>query len=91
MIDSISQTVGFRTIELVQEAVPSPGDQYSTDTTFYFKINGKKIFCGGANWIPWVNFLTTLTRDSLRYGISPCDQLSWFDSDGNLDTVNGLL
>jgi beta-mannosidase len=73
MIDSVSQTVGFRTIELVQEAIPSPGDQYGTGTTFYFRINGKKIFCGGANWIPGDNFLTTLTKD--RYGISPCDEL----------------
>jgi beta-galactosidase/beta-glucuronidase len=73
MIDRISQTLGFRTIELVQEAVPSPGDQYGTGTTFYFKINGKRIFYGGANWTSENNFLATLTKD--RYGISRCDPL----------------
>lgn len=38
-------TFGLRTVELIQE--PD-----SWGTSFEFKINGKRIWCRGANWIP---------------------------------------
>ncbi|XP_062852081.1 beta-mannosidase isoform X2 [Trichomycterus rosablanca] len=39
--------IGFRTVELVQEPIPS-----SPGLSFYFRINGKPIFLKGSNWIP---------------------------------------
>ncbi|XP_016127701.1 beta-mannosidase-like [Sinocyclocheilus grahami] len=39
--------VAFRTVELVQEPIPS-----SPGLSFYFWINGKPIFLKGSNWIP---------------------------------------
>jgi len=40
------KSLGFRTIELVQEPSEIAG------TSFYFKINGEAIFMKGSNWIP---------------------------------------
>uniref|UniRef100_A0A672N033 Beta-mannosidase n=1 Tax=Sinocyclocheilus grahami TaxID=75366 RepID=A0A672N033_SINGR len=40
-------SVAFRTVELVQEPIPS-----SPGLSFYFWINGKPIFLKGSNWIP---------------------------------------
>jgi beta-mannosidase len=47
---SDEQTVGFRTIELIN-------DPDSIGTNFYFKINGKPIFMQGANYVPQDVFL----------------------------------
>lgn len=41
--------LGFKKAELVQE--PIDGDRYS----FYFKVNGVKIFAKGSNWVPISN------------------------------------
>ena len=40
---------GFRTIELVQDAI-------TNGTSFYFRINEKPIFMSGSNWIPATNY-----------------------------------
>lgn len=47
---------GIRTIELVQER-----DEYGQ--SFYFKLNGEKIFIKGANIIPPHSFMTEVTRE----------------------------
>lgn len=57
----ISQHVGFRRAELIQE--PD-----SHGTSFYFRINDTDIFCGGACWIPADSLLTRLT---------PADYHAW--------------
>lgn len=56
-----SQRFGFRTLRLVQEKLENaPG------TSFLFEVNGRRIFCGGSNWIPADNFLTEVTPDRYR-------------------------
>jgi hypothetical protein len=37
--------------------------------TFLFEINNIRIFCGGSNWIPADNFLTTLVPAFCDLGI----------------------
>jgi beta-mannosidase len=46
-VDTLTRKIGFRRIELVQD--PLEGQK---GTSFYFKINNKRIFIGGSNWIP---------------------------------------
>ena len=58
---SASLRVGVRTIRLVQE--PVAGEE---GTSFFFEINGKPIFCGGANWIPDDNLLPRITPGRYR-------------------------
>jgi beta-mannosidase len=56
-----SQKFGFRSLRLVQEKLEdAPG------TSFLFQVNGRRIFCGGSNWIPADNFLTQVTPDRYR-------------------------
>ncbi|TSK42171.1 Beta-mannosidase [Bagarius yarrelli] len=52
--------VGFRTVELVQEPIPS-----SSGLSFYFCINGKAIFLKGSNWIPAHAFQDQITAVNL--------------------------
>jgi beta-mannosidase len=55
----VSNTIGFRKAELVQE--PDTRGQ-----SFYFRINNVDVFCGGSNWIPADSFLTRLTDKDYR-------------------------
>jgi beta-mannosidase len=53
--------IGFRTAKVVQEPlIDAPG------TSFLFEINGRRIFCGGSNWIPADSFLTEVDEDRYR-------------------------
>ncbi len=54
-IDGLSKRVGIRTTELVQIE--------KGNAVFKIKINGRVVFCKGANWIPSDSFLTR-TEDS---------------------------
>jgi beta-mannosidase len=56
VLDSITDTYGVRTIELINK--PD-----SIGTSFYFKLNGKPIFMKGANYIPQDVFLSRVTAD----------------------------
>lgn len=56
---SMSKLIGFRRVELVQEADPF-------GTSFYFRVNDIDIFCGGSCWIPADSFLGTMTEARYR-------------------------
>jgi len=43
----MTRKIGFRRVELIQD--PLEGQK---GTSFYFKVNNKRIFIGGSNWIP---------------------------------------
>ncbi|KAG8751587.1 hypothetical protein FRC11_009244, partial [Ceratobasidium sp. 423] len=56
-----SQRIGIRRARVVED--PLEGQE---GRTFLFEINNIRIFCGGSNWIPADNFLTTITPDKYR-------------------------
>lgn len=51
-----SKRIGIRRVELVQQV-----DKHGK--SFYFRVNGVDIFCGGSCWIPPDIFLTNITRE----------------------------
>jgi beta-mannosidase len=53
------QSFAIRQIELVQAAL-------ETGKTFYFRLNGKDVFCGGANWIPEDLLVPRVTPERYR-------------------------
>ena len=55
LIDSKSENIGLRTIELVQV-------RDSIGKSFYFKLNDKTVFIKGANYIPNDNFLPRVSK-----------------------------
>jgi beta-mannosidase len=56
-----SRKLGLRRVRLVQQPVAGePG------RSFHFEINGREIFCGGANWIPDDNLLNRITPARYR-------------------------
>ncbi|KAF7294523.1 hypothetical protein MKEN_01445000 [Mycena kentingensis (nom. inval.)] len=64
-LDTSTTRVGFRRIRLVQDELTEP-DQYGTGTTFFFEVNGVRMFMGGSNFVPADNFLTTITPERYR-------------------------
>ena len=54
-----SRRIGMRRVQLIQES-----DRHGK--SFYFRINGVDIFCGGSCWIPTDSFLTNVTPDRYR-------------------------
>ncbi|KAI9148243.1 glycoside hydrolase family 2 protein [Paramyrothecium foliicola] len=55
-LDEKSRHVGFRRAELIQEP-----DEYGK--SFFFRINGIDVFCGGSCWIPADSFLSRMTPE----------------------------
>lgn len=58
-VHTVRKRTGFRKVELVQKP-----DNHGK--SFFFRINGIDIFCGGSCWIPADSFLTNITPARLR-------------------------
>jgi len=61
VIDEKTGRFGIRQVELVEEPVGKDG------MTFRFKINGRNVFCLGANWVPADCFPGTVTPDTYEH------------------------
>ena len=72
VLDERERLVGIRTVELVTEKKGKP--------EFYFKINGRKIFVKGANWIPADSFLPRVKKETYT-------QLLTLAKDGHLNAL----
>lgn len=58
-LHSVTRLTGFRKGELIQQP-----DKIGK--TFFFRINGIDIFCGGSDWIPADNFTPRITEEKYR-------------------------
>lgn len=58
-LDEKTKKIGFRQVELIQQP-----DEYGK--SFYFRINGVDVFCGGSCWIPADSFLSRVTPEKYR-------------------------
>ncbi|EPS44499.1 hypothetical protein H072_1520 [Dactylellina haptotyla CBS 200.50] len=59
IVDTITKKTGLRRAEVIQEA-----DKHGK--SFYFRINGVDIYCGGSDWIPADNFTPRVTEEKYR-------------------------
>ncbi|KAI1295133.1 glycoside hydrolase family 2 protein [Xylaria venustula] len=57
--DTKSKTIGFRRAELIQRK-----DEFGK--SFFFRINGQDVFCGGSCWIPADSFLPQISEQRYR-------------------------
>ena len=64
----IVRHVGLRTVELVREK-----DEWGT--TFEFKVNGRRVWARGANWIPHHSFPSLVTREDVFAAVKKYAQL----------------
>jgi beta-mannosidase len=58
-LHSITKRIGVRKVELVQQ-------KDTHGKSFFFRINGVDVFCGGSCWIPADNFLTNISPERYR-------------------------
>ena len=62
LLDKFETRFGIREIKLVQETLPLPEGGKS----FTLEINGKKVFCKGANWVPADCIFARITKEKYR-------------------------
>src|SRR5579871_2371249 len=77
-VDSKSQTLGLRTIQLDQS--PRPGG-----SNFRFLVNGKELFCKGGNWAPGDEFPVRMTNERYEHFVRAAK-----DAHFNMLRVNGV-
>ena len=65
-LDAATRQVGLRTVELVTTPDPEPVDGLGQGETFHLKVNGRRVFCKGANWISDDPFPHRVTPDRYR-------------------------
>lgn len=58
-LDQATRRTGFRRGELIQE--PD-----AIGKSFYFRVNGVDVFCGGSDWIPADSFTPRVTEEKYR-------------------------
>lgn len=58
-LHTVLQRTSFRQTELIQQ--PD-----SIGKTFYFRVNGVDVFCGGSDWIPADSFTPRISEDRYR-------------------------
>lgn len=58
-LHTASRKTGFRKGELIQE----PDE---VGKTFFFRVNGVDVFCGGSDWIPADSFTPRVTEEKYR-------------------------
>ncbi|TRX97393.1 hypothetical protein FHL15_001671 [Xylaria flabelliformis] len=61
--DTLSKMIGFRRAELIQQE-----DEFGK--SFFFRINGADVFCGGSCWIPADSFLSHIPEQRYRDWVS---------------------
>ncbi|MQW85546.1 beta-mannosidase [Sinorhizobium saheli] len=57
--ERVTRQIGFRTIELVT-------DKDEAGSRFAFRVNGREIFCRGANWIPADALMSRVTPEAVE-------------------------
>ena len=62
LLDRYETRFGIREVKLLQEKLPLPEGGKS----FTLEINGKKIFCKGANWVPLDCIFARITKEKYR-------------------------
>lgn len=72
-VDEVSTIFGIRTVRLIR-------DDDTEGENFILEVNGEKIFCKGANWIPADNFIPRIPDD--RY-----EQLITMAKDAHMNMV----
>jgi beta-mannosidase len=57
--ETVTRQIGFRTIELLT-------DKDEAGSRFAFRVNGREIFCRGANWIPADALVSRVTAEGVE-------------------------
>ena len=57
--ERVTRQIGFRTVELVT-------DKDEAGSRFAFRVNGREIFCRGANWIPADALMSRVTPEAVE-------------------------
>jgi len=65
ILNTISERIGLRTIELIQE-------KDEKGKSFYFKVNGNPMYAKGTNWIPSDSFTPRITKEKYKKLIKDC-------------------
>ncbi len=70
LLDRVERKVGLRTFEWITDPDEAPaavaGAQQPRGATFHLRVNGRRVFCKGANWIPDDCFPHRVTPDRYR-------------------------